>query len=87
MSEVRIFILKFSDLKNKKPFRLSKSGAPTNIFKKIESGNKESNSDANQLNFGINSKDSIKINLIGPNKAYMLNNEGEIAEEDSKIIP
>ena len=35
MPKVRLSYLIFSNLINKKPFRVSKNGVPTNIFKKV----------------------------------------------------
>ena len=87
MSEVRIFILNFSNLKNKKPFRLSKNGAPTNIFQENELGKKEPNIGANKPNIGKNAKMNVKINLTKPKEFHMINDEGEMPEEDDKIIP
>ena len=75
MSEVRIFILNFSNLKNKKPFRLSKNGAPTNIFKENEFGKYEQHISANQPNISKNGKMNIKINLTKPEEFHMINDE------------
>jgi len=87
VSEVRIFILNFSNLKNKKPFRLSKNGAPTNIFKENEFEKNELNIGANKLNIGKNVKMNIKINLNKSKEFHMINDEGEMPEEDDKTIP
>ena len=86
MSEVRIFILNFINLKNKKPFRLSKNGAPTNIFQENESGKNDQNIVANQPNISKNGKMNIKMNLTKPKEFHMINDEGGMPEEDDKII-
>ena len=87
MSEVRIFILNYSNSNNKKPFRLSKNGAPTNIFKENEFEKNELNFGASKSNIGKNGKMNIKINLNKPKEFHMINDGGEMPEEDDKIIP
>ena len=63
MSKVSAFNIIFSYLANKKPFRISKKGIPTNIFKKVEDKRN------NQMEVKIESNDvndeqkSMRINL------------------------
>ena len=63
MPRVSIINIIFSYLTNKKPFRISKNGQPTNIFKKI-SDEKDSHIDERiEFEDGEDAKNVNKINV------------------------
>lgn len=65
MPRVIIFYIIFSYSINKKPFRLSKNGQATNIFKSIGIGNNEINNNLMQNINRQNFERNIKIKLTG----------------------
>ena len=61
MSKVSLFYIIFSHLINKKPFRLSKNGQVTNIFKNIENENNAIENNTVGSGRRINTDKNIKI--------------------------
>jgi len=63
MQKVSLLYIIFSYLINKKPFRLSKNGQVTNIFKNIESENNVFENNIIGSGNNINNDKNIKIQL------------------------
>ena len=63
MQKVSLLYIIFSYLINKKPFRLSKNGQVTNIFKNIESENNVFENNMIGSGNNINNDKNIKIQL------------------------
>ena len=74
----------FSNLINKKPFRISKNGVPTNIFKKMlnEQGLPTNQSDQN--NIGRNNSNLIRIDISNNKERNAGKERDEIIEDDEK---
>lgn len=84
MSKVSAFNIIFSYLANKKPFRISKKGIPTNIFKKVEDKRN------NQMEVKIESNDvndeqkSMRINLKRGKGSKKKESNFNMQDEDPK---
>lgn len=82
MSKVSILNNIFSHLNNKKPFRLSKNGIPTNIFTKANAVPEIKNDFALKNDESCAFKNSIKIKMKrGKSKAKTEENQNLIEEE------
>lgn len=71
-------------MNNKKPFRLSKNGNPTNLFKRIDSGEEPKN-EMHGINVGNRRpKNIIRINLNKGNDFIGMRENLNQMEEDQK---
>lgn len=84
MPKVSLLFVIFSNLINQKPFRLSKNGRPTNLFKKVPGGNTISFDKQIPNNNINNNRNVIKINLTKTNELSGENEEQIGIEEDEK---
>lgn len=84
MPKERLYYLNCSQLINKKPFRISKNGVPTNIFKKAPNDQVVPANSSFQNNFGKNNLNVIRINLLKRNELHGKGGESKIIEEDEK---
>ena len=66
MPKVSIYYLILSNAINKKPFRLSKNGQPTNMFSKNVIEKEIVNVNREQINFEKNKNLKINIKFIRP---------------------
>ncbi len=84
MPKVRLSYLIFSNLINKKPFRVSKNGVPTNIFKKVPNEQGFSANQSYQNNIGGNNSNLIRMNFSSNKERRVGKEDAEIIEEDEK---
>ena len=63
MSKVSVLNIIFSYLPNKKPFRITKKGVPTDIFQKIEDKVNNHDNDKIDINEIPGNKKGVKIDL------------------------
>ena len=83
MSKVSIYYLILSNAINKKPFRLSKNGQPTNMFSKNIAEKEIGNMKGEQINFEKNKNSKINIKFIGPSDSKSkINADYEMDEEE-----
>ena len=76
MIMIIIYII-FSNSINKKPFRLSKNGKPTDVFVKVEAGSEKKNEDKAE-------KKNISINLIRVDESNIPEKYSNEMDEDQK---
>jgi hypothetical protein len=82
LSKVSIINNIFSHLNNKKPFRFSKNGVPTNIFTKVNAAPEIKSDFAFKNDESSTFKNSIKIKMKkGKGKAKAEENQNFIEEE------
>ena len=84
MSKVSVLNIIFSYLPNKKPFRITKKGVPTDIFQKIEDKVNNHDNDKIDINEIPGNKKGVKIALKRGKSAKKKDFSLNIDEEEAK---
>ena len=84
MSKVSVLNIIFSYLPNKKPFRITKKGVPTDIFQKIEDIVNNHDNDKIDINEIPGNKKGVKIALKRGKSAKKKDFSLNIDEEEAK---
>lgn len=84
MPKVSVLNIIFSYLPNKKPFRISKKGVPTNIFRKIDDKMNNHDNDKMDINEIPGNKKGVKIELKRGKSAKKKDLSLSIDEDEAK---
>ena len=84
MSKVSVLNIIFSYLPNKKPFRITKKGVPTDIFQKIEDKVNNHDNDKIDINEIPGNKKGVKIDLKRGKSTKKKDFSLNINEEEAK---
>ena len=84
MSKVSVLNIIFSYLPNKKPFRITKKGVPTDIFQKIEDIVNNHDNDKIDINEIPGNKKGVKIDLKRGKSTKKKDFSLNIDEEEAK---
>lgn len=84
MPKVSVLNIIFSYLPNKKPFRITKKGVPTDIFQKVEDKVNNHDNDKIDINEIPGNKKGVKIDLKRGKSAKKKDFSLNIDEEEAK---